>query len=162
MRNIRLKEISKSYDKLASPNPNAKLRPSIGLDGNIGEFFYLNVENLKTYSKQARKCFDLEELNKLAETIREHGVRQPLSVIKTEEPGIYQVISGERRLRAAKISGLEKVPCIILSDTAKVEEIAVIENIQRADLYPIELSNAYTSLLKSFNHGETYYAARNM
>jgi len=162
MRNIKVKQISENYDKLASPNPNAKLRPSIGLDGSIGEFFYLNVDNLKTYPKQARKHFDVEELNQLAETIRDHGVRQPLSVIKTEESGIYQVISGERRLRAARIAGLEKVPCIILSDTAQVEEIAVIENIQRADLHPIELSNAYISLLKNFNHGDKSKLAKKL
>src|SRR3990167_4447335 len=154
MRNIKIKEAPENYDKLASPNSAAKLRPSIGLDNTIGEFFYINVDNLKTYEKQARKHFDLTELNQLAETIREHGVRQPLSVIKTEESGIYQVISGERRLRAARIAGFEKVPCIILSEEAQIEEIAVIENIQRSDLHPVELAEAYSSLLKNFNYGD--------
>ncbi len=162
MRNIKFKEVSENYDKLAAPNPDSKLRASIGLDNSIGEFFYLNVDNLKTYEKQARKHFDLTELNQLAETIREHGVRQPLSVIKTEESGIYQVVSGERRLRAARIAGLEKVPCIILSDDAQVEEIAVIENIQRADLHPVELAEAYASLLKNFNHGDQSKLARKL
>lgn len=162
MRNIKYKKITKTYDELASPNSSAKLRASIGLDGSIGEFFYLNVDNLKTYHKQARKQFNVEELNQLAETIRAYGIRQPLSVIKTEEAGIYQIISGERRLRAAKIAGLEKVPCIILSDSALAEEIAVIENIQRADLHPVELSDAYTSLLKNFNYGEKSKLAKKL
>lgn len=162
MRNIKLKDAPKSYDKLAAPNSGARLRPSIGLDSNIGEFFYLSVDNLKTYEKQARRKFDLSELNQLAETIREHGVRQPLSVIKTEEPGIYQVISGERRLRAARIAGFEKVPCIILSGAAQVEEIAVIENIQRSDLHPVELAEAYSSLLKNFNYGDQSKLAKKL
>lgn len=162
MREIKFKEVSEKYDKLASPNSNSRLRASIGLENSIGEFFYLNVDNLKTYEKQARKHFDPTELDQMAETIREHGVRQPLSVIKTEEPGIYQVISGERRLRAAKIAGLEKVPCIILSDEKPIEEIAVIENIQRADLHPIELGEAYSSLLKNFNHGDQSKLARKL
>lgn len=162
MRNIKFKEVSEAYDKLASPNSGAKLRPSIGLDSSIGEFFYLNVDSLQTYEKQARKHFDFTELNQLAETIREHGIRQPLSVIKTEELGIYQVISGERRLRAARIAGLKKVPCIILSDEAQVEEIAVIENIQRADLHPVELAEAYSSLLKNFNHGDQSKLAKKL
>jgi ParB family chromosome partitioning protein len=154
MRKIKFKEVPENYDKLASPNPDSRLRASIGLESSISEFFYLNVDNLKTYEKQARKHFDLTELNQLAETIREHGVRQPLSVIKTEEPGIYQVVSGERRLRASRIAGLEKVPCIILSNEEKIEEIAVIENIQRSDLHPVELAEAYSSLLRNFNHGD--------
>ena len=162
MRNIKIKEAPENYDKLAAPNSGARLRPSIGLDNTIGEFFYINVDNLKTYEKQARKHFDLTELNQLAETIREHGVRQPLSVIKTEESGIYQVISGERRLRAARIAGFEKVPCIILSEEAQIEEIAVIENIQRSDLHPVELAEAYSSLLKNFNYGDQSKLAKKL
>lgn len=162
MRTIKYKEITKTYDQLACPSSNEKLRPSIGLDGSIGEFFYLNVDNLEPYHKQARKHFDLEELDQLAETIRTHGIRQPLSVIKTEEAGIYQIISGERRLRAAKIAGLEKVPCIILSDSILAEEIAVIENIQRADLHPVELADAYASLLKNFNYGDQSKLAKKL
>lgn len=162
MRNIKVKKISENYDKLASPNSDKRLRTSIGLNEDIGEFFYLNVDNLKTYQKQARKFFDENELNQLANNIYEYGVRQPLSVIKTEDPGIYQVISGERRLRAARIAGLEKVPCIIVSELEKAEEIAVIENIQRSDLHPIELSNAYSSLLKDFNHGDKSKLAKKL
>lgn len=141
---------------------SARLRPSIGLEMSIGEFFYLNVENLQTYHKQARKHFDQDELHQLAETIREHGIRQPLSVIKTAEPGVYQVISGERRLRAAKMAGLDKVPCIILADENHAEEVAVIENIQRADLHPLELAAAYSSLLRDFNHGDQAVLAKKL
>ena len=74
----------------------------------------------------------------------------------------FQLISGERRLRAAKIAGLEKAPCIILADPSQAEEIAVIENIQRADLHPIELSEAYFSLLKNFNHGDKSRLAKKL
>ena len=70
MRNIKVKKISENYDKLASPNSDKRLRTSIGLNEDIGEFFYLNVDNLKTYQKQARKFFDENELNQLFASYR--------------------------------------------------------------------------------------------
>ncbi len=162
MRNIKYKEVSSNYDKIAAPNPDAKMRPSIGMENSIGEFFFINVSHLEPYIKQARKSYNEEELNNLAETIAEHGVTQPLHVIKTEKPGFYQVISGERRLRAAKIAGLNKVPCIIRDNDDHAEEIAVIENIQRSDLHPIELSSAYSSLLENLNYGDISKLARKL
>lgn len=162
MRNIKYKEVTTNYDKIAAPNPNAKMRPSIGMENSIGEYFFINVENLEPYKKQARKSYNEEELNNLAETIAEHGVTQPLHVIKTPKPGVYEVISGERRLRAAKIAGLNKVPCIIRDNDSQAEEIAVIENIQRSDLHPLELASAYHSLLEKHNYGDQANLARKL
>jgi ParB family chromosome partitioning protein len=162
MRNIKYREVSSNYDKIAAPNPDAKMRPSIGMENSIGEFFYINVDNLEPYSKQARKSYNEEEMNNLAETIAEHGVTQPLNVIKTNKPGFYEVISGERRLRAAKIAGLNKVPCIIRDNDDQAEEIAVIENIQRSDLHPIELASAYSSLLEKHNYGDQANLAKKL
>lgn len=162
MRNIKYKEVSSNYDKIAAPNPEAKMRPSIGMENSIGEFFFINVGNLEPYAKQARKTYNEEELINLAETIAEHGVTQPLHVIKTDKAGFYQVISGERRLRAAKIAGLNKVPCIIRDNDDQAEEIAVIENIQRSDLHPIELASAYHSLLEKHNYGDQANLARKL
>jgi ParB family chromosome partitioning protein len=154
MRNIRVKQISKNFEKMAAPNSFTELRPSIGMENRVGEYLYIEVERLSPYKKQARKIFDEEELKALAQTIKEYGVRQPLSVIKEDEIGKYQVISGERRLRAARMAGLERVPCIIIDNPNNAEEIAIIENIQRSDLHPIELSAAYSSLLKNYNYGD--------
>lgn len=162
MRKIKYKEVSENYTKIAAPNSQLKMRPSIGMENVIGEFFYINVDNLEPYVKQARQHYDETELNNLAETIAEHGVTQPLHVIKTDNPGFYQVISGERRLRAARIAGLTKVPCIIRDNDNKTEEVAVIENIQRSDLHPIELSNAYNSLLDNYNYGDQSKLAKKL
>ncbi len=114
------------------------------------EIHYINLEKLIPYHNQARRTFDEEELNNLAKTIELHGVRQPLTVIAAKDKnGLFEVVSGERRLRASKIAGLDRVPCIIIHDESKAEEIAVIENIHRQDLYPIELGKAYSNLIDS-------------
>ena len=154
MRKIRIREIPEHYEKLTAPNLNSKLRASIGMESSIGEYIYIDIERLFPYSKQARTYFDEEKLQNLANTIREYGVQQPLSVIKCEEVGKYEVISGERRLRAAKLAGLNKVPCIIIKRQEAAEEIAIIENLQRDDLHPIELAKAYNTLLENYNRGD--------
>jgi ParB family chromosome partitioning protein len=123
-------------------------RSSIMTSGFKQEYLNVKVESLLPFRNQARRKFDEESLQKLAKTIKEHGIRQPLSVIiSNTNPGFYEVVSGERRLRAAKIAGLEKVPCILIKDETKAEEIAIIENIQRQDLHPFELLSAYKNLL---------------
>lgn len=154
MRKITLRDIGDKYQKLAEPNLDKNKRVSIGLDSMVGEFFFIKIDDLLPYPKQARKNFNEEDISNLASTIREYGIRQPLTIKKTLETGKYWVISGERRLKAAKLVGLEKVPCIILDDTLSAEEVSLIENTQRADLHPVELSNAYNSLLKNYNHGD--------
>lgn len=159
-RKIKFKDVPESYTKLAEPVHNSGNRVSVGLDEKVKEYFLLDIENLKPYSKQARKIFSEEELISLSETIKLHGILQPLNVIKTEDQGVYEVISGERRLRAAKMAGLKKVPCIIAESFDNPEEIALIENIQRSDLHPIELSAAYQSLLSDYNRGDQINTAR--
>lgn len=155
MRNLKYKDIPESYNKLVAPSPTVH-RASVGLEDKIKEFYMINVSDLLPYSKQARQYFNDDELNKLAETIKQHGVTTPLSVIKAEEVGKYQVISGERRLRAAKLAGQETVPCIIRHSLNDIEEIALIENIQRSNLHPVELADAYFSLLNDHNHGDQH------
>ena len=129
---------------------NNNTRPSVFTEKFRGEYYNIDVTKLIPFHNQARRHFDEESLNQLADTIKEHGIRQPLTVISTEESlGKYEVISGERRLRAAILAGLKVVPCIIISDRKKAEEIAIIENIQRKDLHPLELAKAYSNLLKN-------------
>lgn len=146
MRKINVKKPSSKFESMTDSSASFK-RSSIMQEGNVIEHFYIKVDKLLPYKKQARKKFNDDSLKDLATTIREFGIRQPLSIISSEKPGFYEVISGERRLRAAKLAGLEKVPCIIISDDKNIEEIALIENLQRVDLHPVELGEAYNDLI---------------
>lgn len=113
----------------------------------------INIDDLIPFRGQPRINFDEEKIKYLSESIREHGLRQPLTVIASEEDsGKYEVVSGERRLRALKKLSYDKVPCIIIFDMNKAEEIALAENIQREDLHPIELGKSYKKLC---DHGYT-------
>ena len=101
---------------------------------------------------QPRQNFKEQTLNELAESIREFGIIQPIIVRSIDGGGLYEIISGERRYKAAKILGLATVPCIInqnVDDIASLE-MALIENIQRDDLTPIELSHTFKQLIDEF------------
>lgn len=113
-----------------------------------GEYYNIEISKLIPFKNQSRKHFDLKSLEELASSIKLHGIRQPLTILpSTQNEGKYEIVSGERRWRAAKIAGLQRVPCIIIQDEAVAEEIALIENIQRQDLHPLELMNAFQNLL---------------
>lgn len=109
----------------------------------------LNINKIKANKKQPRKYFDEDKLNLLSESIKEHGMIQPIIVQKDGED--YSIIAGERRWRAAKKASLKEVPVIVmdLADAA-VLEVSLIENIQRQDLNPIEEASAYKRLLQDF------------
>ena len=129
-------------------------RVSLLSEGLRNEIVYLDVDLLIPYQRQARQNFDETELQSLANTIKEHGVRQPLTVLKSDiQPDCFEVVSGERRLRASKLVGLKKVPCIILANKEQAEEIALVENIQRQDLHPIELARALKTLIDKLGWG---------
>lgn len=99
---------------------------------------------------QPRKLFKTEGLNELADSIKEYGLLQPILVYREEDN--YVLIAGERRLRASKILGLEKIKAIIAEiDLNQLREVALIENIQREDLNPIDLANAYNELIKVYH-----------
>ncbi|MBE3138818.1 MAG: ParB/RepB/Spo0J family partition protein [Actinobacteria bacterium] len=101
---------------------------------------------------QPRQNFKEQSLNELAESIREFGIIQPIMVRSLDGGGLYEIISGERRYKAAKMLGLATVPCIInqnVDDIASIE-MALIENIQRDDLTPIELSHTFKQLIDEF------------
>jgi len=153
MRKINYKEPSKLLEKMASPNFQTSSRTSLGMENFVGEYYHIDINKLIPFKNQARKSFNEEEIKELASTIKEHGIRQPLTVLKVEE-GNFEVVSGERRLRAAKLIGLEKVPCIIIDNNEKAEEIALIENIQRSDLHPIEFGDSLKSLLAHAEWGD--------
>lgn len=144
-------KIDKAKIKYSQPKVNIEKhnRTSVYTENFKGEYYNIPIEKLVPFQHQARQHFDDESIAALASTIKDHGIRQPLTIIPSEDNtgGMYEVVSGERRLRAAKLLGLAVVPCIIIHDRKKAEEIAIIENIQRKDLHPIELANAYSNLL---------------
>ena len=110
----------------------------------------LPVNEIEPNRDQPRKQFDAEKIEALAESIKEHGVVQPLIV--TKEDGYYRIVAGERRWRAAKKAGLKEVPVVIREYSAQeAEEIALIENLQREDLNPIEEALGYKQLMDKFN-----------
>lgn len=113
--------------------------------------FEVDIKIIKAARSQARTEFDDKKLDELADSIREHGVLQPLLVRKTDKG--YELVAGERRLRAAKKAGLEKVPVIIMvADHDKAAEMGLIENIQREDLNAMEEAVAYREMIDVYHH----------
>jgi len=113
----------------------------------------VDVEKIIPNSQQPRKNFEPEALKDLAKSIKEHGILQPLILVKTNTgDDKYQVLAGERRLKASKLAGLEKVPAIIRTATEQQKlELALVENVQRKDLNPIEEAFSFQKLITEFN-----------
>ncbi|MBR6782317.1 MAG: ParB/RepB/Spo0J family partition protein [Clostridia bacterium] len=113
----------------------------------------IRISRITPRGDQPRKTFDENALQILADSIREHGVIQPIVV---REIGVlednYEIIAGERRWRAAKMAGLDEIPAVIMTgDELKIAEVALIENVQRKDLNPIEEAMAYKALIERFD-----------
>lgn len=109
---------------------------------------------------QPRKRFDDGSLEELAQSIREHGVIQPL-IVRPTTAGRYEIIAGERRFRAAQLAGLRSVPVVVRNANAQTTlELAIIENVQRVDISPIEAANAYAVLSKEFGLTQEEIASR--
>lgn len=120
---------------------------------------YLNISLIEPNSSQPRKMFDEEQLFELAASIKSYGVLQPVLVKKKEDH--YELIAGERRWRAAKLAGLSEIPVIIREYTKQqTMEIALIENVQREDLNPIEEARAYQMLIQEFGLKQEEVAVR--
>ena len=140
-----------------------------GLGALLGEEFSMDtpaslstlpVSQIETCAGQPRRIFDQEKLQELAESIREHGIIQPLTVRKLSS-GYYQIIAGERRWRAAKLAGLYEVPVsIIEADDRKAMELAMIENLQREDLNPMEEAEGYRCLVELYDMTQEQAAQR--
>ena len=112
---------------------------------------YLPISQVESCAGQPRKQFDPDALADLADSIREHGIIQPLTVRKLQS-GYYQIIAGERRWRAARMAGLDQVPAIVVeADDRKAMELAMIENLQREDLNPMEEAEGYRQLMEQYN-----------
>ena len=117
----------------------------------------IHLDEIRPNPYQPRKVFDEQALNELALSIQEHGIFQPV-ILKKSVQG-YEIVAGERRCRAAKIAELDEVPAIIVDFTdQQMMEIALLENIQREDLSPLEEAKAYQALIKEYDYNQTELA----
>jgi ParB family chromosome partitioning protein len=143
---IELAKSREPSDNLKKNDSDLNRRISAYTETFKEEYYKIPIEKLRPYKNQSREYFDEDKINDLAESIKNVGIRQPLTVISIED-GLYAIVSGERRYKAAQKLGLTHLPCITLKDDTKVDEIAIIENIHREDLHPVELMKAYELLL---------------
>ncbi len=119
----------------------------------------IKLRDIEPNRHQPRKTFDEEELNELADSIRTYGIITPLILVK--EKNHYMIIAGERRWRAAKLAGLKEVPAVIREySEQQIAEIALVENIQRSDLNPIEEASAYEKLMNEYGMTQEELAER--
>lgn len=128
-------------------------------DAKESQLVELSINLIIPDNEQPRKDFSMEALSALAESIREHGVLQPIVVVRDGDN--YKIVAGERRYRASKMAGLEKIPAIIRTlDAQNRLELSIIENAQREDLNAIEMATAYAKLKNQFNLNPGEIAAR--
>ena len=151
-----VKENKEETEKKAKAKAEAKAAEEMDEKGRI---LMLKLDLVQPNKEQPRKTFDEEKINELAESIKNYGVLQPLLVQKNDS--FYEIIAGERRWRAAKAAGLKEVPAV-LKEYSKQEamEISLIENVQRADLNPIEEALGYSQLIDEFGLTQEEIAVR--
>lgn len=145
------KGLGRSFDSLIPTELlDESFDPTAAQDDKISELRNIKLDQIMPDADQPRRAFDEAALEELAASIREHGVLQPIVV--TLRGGNYQIVAGERRYRAAKMAGLDKIPALVrtLSDQHKLE-LSLIENLQRRDLNPLETATAYLKLRDQFN-----------
>ena len=152
-----LESLFAMYDEeVEQTNPT----PKAATPNTKGGVDMVDMNLIKANPNQPRKHFDEDALNELAASIRLHGVIQPI-VINDNEDGTYIIIAGERRFRAARKAGLEKIPAVIKKYSDKqIKEIAIIENLQREDLNPIEAARAIKQLMEEYNLTQEAVAER--
>lgn len=129
---------------------DAIFRENTGEQSSGRSITMLRIADVEPNSEQPRKNFEAASLASLAQSIREHGVIQPI-VVKASAGGFYSIIAGERRWRAAKLANLTEIPAIIIdADELKAAKLALIENLQRENLSPLEESNAFHMLMEQY------------
>ncbi len=145
------KGLGRGFDSLIPTQLlDENLDPTAKQDSEVSNYKTLPIEKIQADPDQPRRHFDEEALQELAQSIKLHGVLLPLVV--TPKDDAFMIIAGERRYRAAKIAGLEKLPALVrtVSDQHKLE-LSLIENLQRKDLNPLETATAYMKLREQFN-----------
>lgn len=131
--------------------PNESMEAFEGKINEHGDLIHeIDINLIMPNKNQPRKVFDVEKIKSLSESIEEHGLLQP--IVLKKHSGLYEIIAGERRWRACKHLGLKKVPSIIKNvDNVTIAQLALIENLQREDLNPIEEAMAYHRLIDEYN-----------
>lgn len=147
------KGLGKGLDSMIPPKRTARAQAqdsSANKNANKSGEVILKINDVEPNKNQPRRTFNEDSLIELSESIKQHGIVQPLVVAKQKD--YYEIIAGERRWRAAKIAGLKEVPVIIKDySPQEIMEVALIENIQREDLNPIEEAKAYKNLIDEYN-----------
>lgn len=144
-------------DELFDTPTRKKAKSKDSANGEVAEIKLIDIEPNR---KQPRKTFDEEPLEALADSIKTHGVIQPILVSPTDNE-TYRIIAGERRWRAAKLAGLKTVPCIVREyKDREISELALVENLQREDLNPLEEAEGYQNLMDEFGLTQEEISAR--
>lgn len=142
--------LGKGLDSMIPPKAMAKVSKEDTAEVSKTGEKILKINQVEPNKKQPRKFFNEEALQELSDSIKQHGIVQPLVVAKQKD--YYEIIAGERRWRAAKMAGLKEVPVVIKDySPQEVMEVALIENIQREDLNPVEEARAYQNLIKEYD-----------
>lgn len=140
------KGLGKGLDALFDFGDTSDVQSEAASESNL-----IRITDIDPNKNQPRKLFFDDSLEELAESIRTHGILQPLA-LRRMEGGRYQIIAGERRFRAAKRAGLSEVPAVIVeADDREVAELALIENLQREDLNPVEEAEGFKALIEEFS-----------
>lgn len=153
------KALGKGLATLLSPrestpiavDPGERVVARQGLPEHFEEFQNIPLDQLRPHEEQPRESFDAERLEQLAQSIRVNGLIQPITVRK-EQNGAYAIIAGERRWRAARLAGLKEIPALVRTvEQERILELALVENLQREDLNPVETASAFQRLISE--HG---------
>ncbi len=151
--------LGKGLDALIAPAPNTPTVLKSGEKPEEGQVTYVNITKVEPNRDQPRKTFDEDKLLELSDSIKQHGIINPLIVQDRKDH--YEIIGGERRWRAAKKAGLKEVPVIIKNLTEEeIAEYALIDNIQRDDLNPIDEAEAYKKLIDDFGYTQDIVAEK--
>lgn len=142
--------LGRGFDTLIPTQLDEAFDPTAQQDEKVSQLRHISISSIKADADQPRRQFDEAALRELAASIQEHGVLQPIVVISKGSE--YEIVAGERRWRAAQIAGLDKIPALVRTLTNQHRlEIALIENLQREDLNPLETATAYYKLQQQFN-----------
>lgn len=147
---------SKSLESINNKQNTATLSAKTDIGGSVSK---IKISEIYPNPNQPRKTFDQESLNELADSIRIHGLIQPITVNKMDDG--YLIIAGERRFRASKLAGLTEIDAIVKNYTDRqIAEISIIENLQREDLNPIEIAKSLQKLMQEYNITQEQVASR--
>lgn len=145
--------LGRGLDALLTPTTHGK-------NDSSDSVIFIGVEDIFSNPRQPRKNFDQDKMRELSVSIQEHGLVQPILVRPVQDQK-YEIIAGERRWRAARLAGLEEIPCLVKEFDEKTgSEIALIENIQREDLNVMEEAEAYLELMQDFEYTQETLGAR--